>query len=72
MKLKILRKLEGHLTGDYVCEHEGKEIKVDLLVNGSMPEEYEDTDLTGYTIEVDSLHPYLYLAMGDTEFTVSK
>ena len=70
MKLKVIRRIDP-TTYDYECQTEaGDFVEVDLVVDGSLPEKYVGKDLSGFTVEIDRLTPYLYIAYGDSPFTV--
>jgi hypothetical protein len=64
MRLKVLR--YDKLLDFHVCEDADDctraTIRVDLHVHG--PEGVRTSDYVGRVVEVDDLHPYLYIAQG--------
>lgn len=52
-------------TTDFTCVNEdGKECRIDLFVNGDLPEETKAEDLIGKTVEVENIQPFLFLGSG--------
>ena len=64
MILKVIKDVD-HPHNYHTCEDEsGRLHRVDLLVNGDLPEETTPEDLVGKTVTVDYLAPYITIAYG--------
>lgn len=69
-KLKVTRHLGTDMPlcfgySDFECETEcGDTVKIDLFVDGSMPEDIDACSLIGKTVEVDYAQGYLFIGVG--------
>ena len=58
-----VKKYRSHPYDYHVCEDEnGRERRIDLLVNGDLPKDTTPESLVGKTVKVHHLHAYVEIA----------